>query len=378
MPPIARSGVIEFHPVSQLILNLPLPRALPSTPCVPCSACALLTRLLVTQAAKKDAAARKLQDAHRKQAVRAKAAAKAKAEAVRAAKAAKDKKLKGLIAAAKKKADSSVAKVQAAAKRKIDAINATADAAAEASHAERLARARARARAVETHAKLSQSRLRLMQEAKAEVKLLKAQVEELYELQQEAPESPSEPTPKRARRDEKGHFAALDWRMRELIYGQEARRTPPSAIAANITDVLHLFASEEVVPLPCVREMKRMRGELTVAGECLAAFRVALAKRIISFGFDESTKFGLGLLSSNTQIEPHDAPGTCVLSWLALRASAHFACIFTAGVAPRAQFRGRRHARRVAHRGRHVGGGGQVGRREDLLARAPPPRRVEG
>ena len=55
-----------------------------------------------------------------------------------------------------------------------------------------------------------------------------------------------------------------------------------------------------------------MRGQLTVAGECLAAFRVALARRVISFGFDESTKFGMGLLSTNTQIEPHDAPGTTV------------------------------------------------------------------
>ena len=51
---------------------------------------------------------------------------------------------------------------------------------------------------------------------------------------------------------------------------------------------------------------------MTVAGECLAAFRVALAKRIYTFGFDESTKFGLGLLSSNIQIEPHDKPGTSV------------------------------------------------------------------
>ena len=93
---------------------------------------------------------------------------------------------------------------------------------------------------------------------------------------------------------------------------EEARRTPPSAVAANILDVLYEFAEEEVVPMPTIRELQRMRGELTVAGECLAAFRVALAKRIISFGFDESTKFGLGLLSSNTQIEPHDAPGTSV------------------------------------------------------------------
>ena len=55
-----------------------------------------------------------------------------------------------------------------------------------------------------------------------------------------------------------------------------------------------------------------MRGELTIAGEALAAFRVAKCPRIISFGFDESTKFGIGLLSTNTQIEPHDAPGTSV------------------------------------------------------------------
>ena len=64
--------------------------------------------------------------------------------------------------------------------------------------------------------------------------------------------------------------------------------------------------------MPCERELQKMRGELTVASEAIAAFMVALSKRIVSFGWDESTKFGLGLLSSNTQIEPHDAPGTMV------------------------------------------------------------------
>ena len=64
--------------------------------------------------------------------------------------------------------------------------------------------------------------------------------------------------------------------------------------------------------LPAERTINAMRGELTIASEAIAAFRVALCKRIISFGWDESTKFGLGLLSSNTQIEPHDAPGTMV------------------------------------------------------------------
>ena len=58
--------------------------------------------------------------------------------------------------------------------------------------------------------------------------------------------------------------------------------------------------------------MRAQRIELTVAGECIANFRVAKAKRIISCGSDESTKFGDSLLSTNTQIVPHDAPGTSV------------------------------------------------------------------
>ena len=49
-------------------------------------------------------------------------------------------------------------------------------------------------------------------------------------------------------------------------------------------------------------ERQKMRGEVTIAGECIAAFRVAGCARILSFGWDESTKWGLGLLSSNMQI----------------------------------------------------------------------------
>ena len=168
-----------------------------------------------------------------------------------------------------------------------------------------------RAKKRESQAQLAQSRLRRAQIAEAKVNELSEQLDEMQPAEDET-ESEDEEAPTRGRRDAKGHFAELPWRMRELIYAEEARRTPPTAIAANISDVLRLFASEEVIPMPCVREMQRMRHELTVAGECLAAFRVALCKRIISFGFDESTKFGLGLLSSSTQIEPHDAPGTTV------------------------------------------------------------------
>ena len=48
-----------------------------------------------------------------------------------------------------------------------------------------------------------------------------------------------------------------------------------------------------------------MRGELAIAGEAIASFRIALSRRIISFGFDESTKYGLSILSTNMQLEPH-------------------------------------------------------------------------
>ena len=99
------------------------------------------------------------------------------------------------------------------------------------------------------------------------------------------------------------HFANADWRCCLAIV---LHRVPPSAIAGNISDAIGALAPEDEAgnALPCERTILKMRGELTVASEAIAAFRVALAKRVISFGWDESTKFGLGLLSSNTQVGP--------------------------------------------------------------------------
>ena len=168
--------------------------------------------------------------------------------------------------------------------------------------------ARARARAVENDAKRCRKAEKKLKEAKQMVKELE---ERLMDVEEESESDEDEPEQKK-RRDARGRFTGLPWEQRPLIYGQLGRRVPPTAISANIIDVLTVYATEKVVPMPCVQEIRRMRGELTVAGEALAAFRVALARRIISFGFDESTKFGMGLLSSNTQIEPHDAPGTSV------------------------------------------------------------------
>ena len=54
------------------------------------------------------------------------------------------------------------------------------------------------------------------------------------------------------------------------------------------------------------RQLQLMRGEVTVGGEAIAALRMASAKRFVSFGFDESTKFGKNVLSTNAQIEQQD------------------------------------------------------------------------
>ena len=186
---------------------------------------------------------------------------------------------------------------------------------AEGAAATKLAKARARARAVESSAKLSGKRLRRAQKAEAKADALLAELDALMEdqEQEEQPDSPSNSqAAKLQRRGDSGRFQAEPWQMRVLKWAQLGRRVPPSAINANITEVLTVYASHAVCPQPCERQMRKLRGELTIAGEMIAALRVALCVRIISFGFDESTKFGLGLLSTNTQIEPHDAPGTSV------------------------------------------------------------------
>ena len=245
----------------------------------------------------------KAQDALRKAAERRAAAKEAKAAKAAKAKAAAKEK------AAKQRADIK-ARVDARVERQAERVRLKLEAASTADEKKRkdeVARARERARIVESEAKAAGKRLRRAKKAEARVKELEVKLDEWAE-QEEPPESPT--TDKEEKVGNK--FTPLPWKVCPVIYGQLARRTPPTAINQNITDVLRTFATEKDVPLPCVDEIRRMRGQLTVAGECLAAFRVALARRIVSFGFDESTKFGMGLLSTNTQLEPHDAPGTTI------------------------------------------------------------------
>ena len=67
------------------------------------------------------------------------------------------------------------------------------------------------------------------------------------------------------------------------------------------------MAPDVVYHEPAARQMRARRMELTIAGECINYVRVAKAKRVVSFGIDESSKFGLGVVSTNTQIEEHGA-----------------------------------------------------------------------
>ena len=180
------------------------------------------------------------------------------------------------------------------------------------------AKARARAREVESEAQSSRKRLKRAQQAEG---LLKRMRKELDALQKEAASDvdssvdsdDDEPrTSKRGRRDERGRFEAESWRLRWLKWSQIARRVPTSAINANITEVLSVYAPEEVTPQHCERAIRAMRIECTIAGEALNAWRFATARRIISFGEDESTKWGKSIITTNAQIEPHEAPGTSV------------------------------------------------------------------
>lgn len=103
-----------------------------------------------------------------------------------------------------------------------------------------------------------------------------------------------------------GCFAAFPWKMRLIIYKWLLRRTPPSAIGQNLVDAAHFLGSGMEVRVPDISTIRRMRQEATLLGEAISAFRIAQCERVVSFGFDETTKFGDGLASANFQIQTMD------------------------------------------------------------------------
>eukprot|EP00966_Prymnesium_polylepis_P284446 6571321-Prymnesium_polylepis.1 len=95
--------------------------------------------------------------------------------------------------------------------------------------------------------------------------------------------------------------------MRLLIYRSLVRRTPPKAIGGNLADAAALFVPGLVISVPDVTMLRKMRQEATLLGEVCAAYRIASAKRVISFGFDETTKFGEGF-ASTSRMAKHSPP----------------------------------------------------------------------
>ena len=60
-------------------------------------------------------------------------------------------------------------------------------------------------------------------------------------------------------------------------------------------------------PQPTERSIRAMRVEATIAGEAINAWRFAKARRIISFGEDESTKWGKAIITTNTGRRPRSS-----------------------------------------------------------------------
>eukprot|EP00966_Prymnesium_polylepis_P183513 4252886-Prymnesium_polylepis.1 len=109
------------------------------------------------------------------------------------------------------------------------------------------------------------------------------------------------------RRDEAtGQYQSESPELRALRLAQAARGVSPSMISHNLQDVFSLLFPYSDVPAMAETASRQLRTEVTVAGEAMAAWKFAAAKRILSFGWDESTKFGDGVFACNAQIENAD------------------------------------------------------------------------
>ena len=92
------------------------------------------------------------------------------------------------------------------------------------------------------------------------------------------------------RRDEAGRFQSEAWQLRVLRWAQEARGVAPSTVSHNIQDVLDLVAPGNEIPATSYSTNTIIRSEVTLAGEVMAAWKFADCKRVMTAGWDESTK----------------------------------------------------------------------------------------
>eukprot|EP00966_Prymnesium_polylepis_P134522 3109074-Prymnesium_polylepis.1 len=172
-----------------------------------------------------------------------------------------------------------------------------------------------REKADQRRATESAQRLERAKDAEDKVKALEAQIDELHEKLQhvavrreEASDDDEEaPGRREAGRSSDGRrLAPFTWTTRCLFHCWLARSTPPATAGANYSDAAKHFAQHQQVRQPSLAWIRKLRVETTILGEACAGLQVLCAKRIVSFGFDESTKLGNGVASTNLQIETQD------------------------------------------------------------------------
>ena len=147
------------------------------------------------------------------------------------------------------------------------------------------------------------------------MKALEAEIEQLHErlqgvaVEEEAASDEDAPSGLRlveGLRDSSGQrIGKFGWKTRRLFHGWLARRTPPATAGRNYMDAAKHFGHANTRQ-PSLKWIRALRAETTILGEACAALQVLCAKRIVSFGFDESTKRGDGVASTNIQIETMD------------------------------------------------------------------------
>ena len=125
-----------------------------------------------------------------------------------------------------------------------------------------LAAARKRARDVKNVAKLAGKRLKRAKAAEKALTELQALLEKVQEPEEESEDEETPATAEGSRRDARGRWLAEAWQLRVLKWAQLARRTPPSAVARNISDVLAAVGAPQSYD-PTERQLKLMRSELT-------------------------------------------------------------------------------------------------------------------
>jgi hypothetical protein len=108
------------------------------------------------------------------------------------------------------------------------------------------------------------------------------------------------------RRDASGRYQAESWQMRALKWAQLGRGVAKSKVCHNIQDVVSLLCPGVEIPMMLESTCSMLRAEVTLSGEAMAAWKFAACKRVISFGWDESTKFGDAVFAINMQIQHWD------------------------------------------------------------------------